>query len=732
MKEEEIRIKNKDRQIVELDNELEKWNPIIGVESNRLFNSFLKSGEIEGIDALEKLKDETTDLLSKCGDPSKETHEGTGLAFGKIQSGKTMSYISLISMARDNGYPLIILIAGTTNALLTQTTDRVKESLNTERYGDVWRLIKEPTKKDLSTIEGILKNNQEEDLEENEKVSIIITLKKNKATLNNSILLIKNLNLNKIPTLIIDDESDQASVNTQNRANIGKEEDKRKYSVIYSKMKELKENIPHHTFVQYTATPQANLTTSIFFDILSPKFIHLLNPGEGYVGGKEFFKENSYLTEIIPDIEIESKDNELHQITKSLEKALKIFFIEAMISNSIDNEELPKKNISMLVHPSVKMDSHKKHANWIKNIKTRWAKTLEKEEGDKDRDDLIKEFKDIHIELKKTVPHLKNLTEKDFKKLKRTITKTEVIVKNSRNKKEIEWKKNRSFIIVGGYTLDRGMTLPGLVITYMPRGIGGGNSDSIQQRARFYGYKKDYLLYCRTFLERKLKDGYEEYIETEYELRKALMKYSNMNLDSWKREFFVEMLKITRGGVIAGEISSINSKTWERIKHFNNWGNENNSIVEKFIDSLDKSKLTSEYINKYIVIKLKNILNLFERISFDKNDENVFLGIIDILKEKLKENENLDCRIYLMNHDGKNRNRAIDKSGEIHSLFGGNDPRGEGFYPGDINIGDRNIFNLQIYKIQTTGEYNKKVYALAFSFPKSDKTFLQLNFKNDK
>ena len=67
--------------------------------------------------------------------------------------------------------------------------------------------------------------------------------------------------------------------------------------------------------------------------------------------------------------------------------------------------------------------------------------------------------------------------------------------------RNIHWRRNYSWILVGGQVLDRGFTVEGLTVTYMPRGPGVGNADTIQQRARFLGYKRSYLGYCRVFLE---------------------------------------------------------------------------------------------------------------------------------------------------------------------------------------------------------------------------------------
>ncbi|WP_259279937.1 Z1 domain-containing protein [Enterobacter roggenkampii] len=80
---------------------------------------------------------------------------------------------------------------------------------------------------------------------------------------------------------------------------------------------------------------------------------------------------------------------------------------------------------------------------------------------------------------------------------------TQIVEVNSRKNKTpaIDWQHNYGWILVGGIAVDRGFTVEGLTVTYMPRGVGVGNADTIQQRARFFGYKKNYLGFCRVYLE---------------------------------------------------------------------------------------------------------------------------------------------------------------------------------------------------------------------------------------
>ena len=76
--------------------------------------------------------------------------------------------------------------------------------------------------------------------------------------------------------------------------------------------------------------------------------------------------------------------------------------------------------------------------------------------------------------------------------------------------------------------MDRGFTVEGLTVTYMPRDMGVGNADTIEQRARFFGYKRRYLGYCRVFLENGVRDAFRFYVEHERDIRRRLQEHRNI------------------------------------------------------------------------------------------------------------------------------------------------------------------------------------------------------------
>ena len=107
---------------------------------------------------------------------------------------------------------------------------------------------------------------------------------------------------------------------------------------------------------------------------------------------------------------------------------------------------------------------------------------------------------------------------------------------------EIKWRHAEGWILVGGQAVDRGFTVDSLTVTYMPRGVGVGNADTLQQRARFFGYKRRYLGVCRIFLEQDLKDAYIDYVEHEQIMRRELKRLADTGekLRFWRRRLVLD------------------------------------------------------------------------------------------------------------------------------------------------------------------------------------------------
>ena len=225
----------------------------------------------------------------------------------------------------------------------------------------------------------------------NETPVLILTVMKN-------ITHLKNLNelfdSNRIKTikpnvLIIDDEADQASLNTKAKSKLENE-----VSAIYNSIRNLRSKITKNTYLQYTATPQGPLLISIL-DILSPNFVKILTPGSKYTGGKYFFEKNKNSIypnlKIIPEDQIYSKDNIIVRIPESLENALIYFYLTVLIG--IKNNEHPSThNRTMMIHPSQLTEIHNVYKRWVDLTTKRWVQEFNESDLDPDKQKLVDRF----------------------------------------------------------------------------------------------------------------------------------------------------------------------------------------------------------------------------------------------------------------------------------------------------------------------------------------------------
>lgn len=324
------------------------------------------------------LINETVKILSHCSNPhKKECQSVTNLVVGYVQSGKTMSFTTLSALARDNGFRVIIYLAGTKNNLLSQTTKRLRKDLiNGNVNSKFYKLFENPNMDMAQRIRNTL--NMES------KPTILITVLKHYKYIYDLANMFSSTDmknaLSKAGVLIIDDEADQASLNSYAYKNSKSEEwEEDEYSTTYKSITLLRQAIENHSYIQYTATPQGPLLISIL-DLLSPKLHIVLTPGKGYTGGKTFFKDEPTLIVEIPDGEVfHSKKNNLEVCPPSLLEAMRLHVMGVSIVVDIKNKE---NFLSMMVHADREQDASAKFYGWIKNQIDAWANMVNAGEAD--------------------------------------------------------------------------------------------------------------------------------------------------------------------------------------------------------------------------------------------------------------------------------------------------------------------------------------------------------------
>jgi hypothetical protein len=273
----------------------------------------------------------------------------------------------------------------------------------------------------------------------------------------------------------------------------------------------------------------------------------------------------------------------------------------------------------------------------------------------------------------------------------------------------------------------------------MPRSKGGGNADTLQQRARWFGYKADYLGYCRVFLSSENEELYREYVEHEENMRGELKTHisSGQSLQDWKRTFLLhDAMNPTRKGVIGIETQRGNfSKTWfqptfpqkdEEITKTNlavldAYIKKNQTFFKENSGSSLRTEEQKHFVSESL--KLSDVYELLTTIKWPTpQDSQAYTGLLIQLASVLRKNADAQCSVFLMKK-GKIRERSIDEHGGIVKLFqGSNATTG---YPRDSKIRSKDHVTIQIHFISLKGTTYSRVPVIAVILPKGSSWIVQ-------
>jgi hypothetical protein len=691
----------------------EDW-PVIGPETEALRNTpaMLRLGD----DAANVVR-EARSVLRRCGRPYPVPSRDVGMVLGYVQSGKTFNFTTVTALARDNGYAMVIVIAGISTGMLGQSDTRLQRDLRLLTRADrKWLPVPIETRaaSPSQRIADALEDWRDPTVPDAQKQAVLITVMKQHRNLAYLVQALCGINLNGIPTLIIDDEGDQASLNYLVK--------RARESTNYRQIGRLRALVPTHKYLQYTATPQAPLLINII-DSLSPSFVEVITPGTGYTGGTVFFARPQGVANhirTIPDTEIFGPGQTLDSPPDSYRRALATFFIGVAAGWIRDNGT---GNRSMMVHPHQTTNLHANYYVWAMSMKTDWQTTLVAAESNESRNLLLALFRAAYDDLATTVVDLPPW-EEIFQQLRRSIRLTTVTEMNAVRGETptIRWETDYAHILVGGQAMDRGFTVEGLTVTYMPRGIGDGNADTVQQRARFFGYKRSYLGYCRVWLEREVRDAFIAYVDHEEHMRGSLIKHAATGrpLRDWKRAFFLTpALKPTR--------QQVHDVAYKRGNHAARWVdpkrphglvdaiNDNNALVDHFIGTLtleenDDDDRRTDYQRHRVAhgLSLQQVyIELLEELRLpDPDDSNEHTALLLQISRYLEDNPVATCTVFVMRPNAPIANRKRESDDTLGNFFQGENPSkgpnvGE-IYPGDRNIRAATDLTIQLHALRLT------------------------------
>lgn len=469
-----------------------------------------------------------------------------GLALGYVQSGKTTQMIALTAAAFDAGYRVVVALLGSTNLLLDQNSNRFIETLQIDVRNDFrWVSIKNPSGKN-----GITKIS--ENLEKDR--ILFIPVLKHKGRISQLAEVLKECKMQGIPTLILDDEADQASLNS--KVNEDSE------SKVYEALGKLQDSAPMHLYVQFTATPYAQLLLEPD-DRLAPDFVEFLMPGSGYVGGREFFIDNSdKVVRPISASDEQSASTRLVDVPNSLKLATANFIAGAALLLVNDPSA---KTISMLVHSTHKNKIQEVYHFLLKRQIKSW-----KEASKGTPESIPTEILDERDKL--VARGAMNIPEELFAEKVDYVLREIIfwLVNSASDVKKVNWLEGPIHILVGGNKLDRGFTVEGLTVTYMNRPT-SDQIDTLEQRARAFGYRNDLLPYCQFFATLATVRMLRGIVHTEYDLRARLEDWiaAGNSPKDWSKEIGLLLpvgARPTRAAVIKAVSNFNTSGGWHQLR----------------------------------------------------------------------------------------------------------------------------------------------------------------------
>ena len=702
-----------------IDDNKSGFNIIQGSRTLDLINRLTKLDSEEK----ETLLYESESILKNCINPIETIGSTTGIAIGYVQSGKTMSFTTLTALAIDNGFRIIIYFAGIKNNLLEQTTNRLKKDLLTDSDNSrFYKVYQNPTIKNNVhlKIKGALLLNQ--------KPAILITILKRFDSIDSLTKVFETFEVKEAlgnnGVLIIDDEADQASLNTYGRKNSKSEDwEEDELSSTYSSILNLRASLPNHSYIQYTATPQGPLLINIM-DLLSPKFHKVLTPGKSYTGGKTFFEDNPDLIISIPNREVyHHKNNQLSECPQSLINALQIFICGVAITVNIEKKE---NFLSMLIHADSLKDVSRQFYDWVKMLKDSWEDRLQLPDGDPSKSELIEQFKENYIEAVRRIQNPPEFNEVMIEVLQVILdTNIELVIAGS---KEIDWSNATAHILVGADMLNRGYTVEGLMVSYMPRySIGKSNADTIQQRCRFFGYKRNFLDSCRVFLPNESIMEYREYVEHEEIFRANLKEHS---LEEYEQLLILSGdINPTRNNILSVDLIKHKLSGWRQLNALQHI-DENNFFVEKFIANNTFINFedfgTPDRRHRYIRININAAIEFLKNFKIanmpDALRKSSTIQYLRFLADKKEVNYVYIFQMAYSVEEG--RRRSLDTEDgklKINNIFSGRALSGTDKYPGDKGISFEDSICIQIHRIRLKHPSmqwdNKLLHTLGIYYP---------------
>ncbi len=477
--------------------------------------------QVSNVHEAEEIRTTAQSVMAKWVDPaSGGKEEINGLIYGLVQSGKTGVLTVTAAMGADEGYKTIVILTSDNDPLYEQTLSRARAAFpGMDILG----------KKDLHDSAGFISRIRRN------TCAIVIT--KNSGILSKLVGNLREGKVRGLSCLLIDDEADQASLNTLASRGAGQA------SPINDRIEQLRNFFQKNTYLQVTATPQA-LFLQTPGHRFRPAFTVLSHPGADYVGGNDFFSPGSELIRTINPQDIVSlapgaQPRPSLDIPASLMRALDVFMVAATFKRMKDVDE----NCAFLCHVSTRKADHNHIVALLHRYKSDLAASLAKR-----RESVVKRLRVAFDDLAATHKELGRssfddlLSQIQFLSLGITVK-----LVNGETDEGVALDSPYN-LFVGGNKLGRGVTIKNLLVSYYGRNPRSPQADTVLQHARMYGYRRKDKGLLRLFLPPQLLAVFQAIHQMEQRLRELIAT----NPDEEFRGLYLEGgLNPTRRNVLA-------------------------------------------------------------------------------------------------------------------------------------------------------------------------------------
>ena len=504
---------------------------------------------------------------------------------GDVQSGKTASYAGVVNRAADAGYRIIIVLAGMHKILRLQTQKRFDRDFlgydtnpKTRQPNQPLRIIGVGNFNPQLTVDSLTMADPNGDF--NQRVAdqlnfspvsqpCLFIVKKNAKVLENLNNWIARLATpaKAAPVLVIDDEADQASVDTGDQPLLedGTFDEDYDPKRVNGEIRRLLMSFDRRVYVGYTATPFANIfihderqANDYGPDLFPSTFIVSLTPPDDYFGPAAVFgtnddADNPGLPLVRPldqtgerwipekhDKYLKPRFNGQDVIPPSLERAIDVFLLTCAARGARGDD---REHNSMLVHVSRYVDVHSEVHRQVEKYLNETRAMISN--GDRDTLERLRstwesDYVPTTEAVRKTV-YGRNTPSVTWDQVRARLAdssdKIQVITANGKTKADIDYDAYKnigySVIAVGGDKLSRGLTLEGLSVSYFLRI--SQQYDSLLQMGRWFGYRRGFADLCRLFTTPGMEDWFRYVATAQKELRAQFFEMSQ--IDATPKEF---------------------------------------------------------------------------------------------------------------------------------------------------------------------------------------------------